>query len=742
MISVIIPMHNAERYIGRCLDSLAAQTFRDLEVWIVDDGSTDGSENACLAHPLLSSGMATVLAGKVRFGVGAARNKGMKFATGDLLFFLDADDYLLPCALQVLHDAYVSSGSSIVVGGAFRQSADGRVLKSNAPALSMEMGDTMHCGKQAIAALVMDYIQTNDVYAVSHCWGRLYERRLIVDHDIRFDESMRLGEDGVFNTRCLLHAESVTVINKPLYGFQMHGGSLSREPINAKQLVHDFRRIKDGLVRFFALNYMIPEQDINAHIANLIISHLIYTSRSGGNEDELRWQIDELLESKFVQDMLECYVPKDGQDLEIPMLMKGGMPSALLDRCRKRAGDSGGGERVVALTEKDVLLHRIKESGRLVVIRGYDVVGWKLLDMLNDAGIFVWAFTDRDEAKHGFGYGGYPIVPMSEVPKDALCVIAAMSIADVVDDLEQHGLYNWLAADVLLSDYDCTQDSPDFQIDETRWQVESVRISHAAYRKPDYVFIRSLDVMITERCSMKCKDCSNLMQYFEKPRDFDVAEVILDVDDALENVDEVLEARVLGGDAFMHKDWGWMVRWLCEQEKVRRVVVYTNGRIVPDHRAMQSLCHGKVTVSVTDYGQASTKINTLIEMMRKRGVWHKVFVPDVWIDCATISKHNRSQDENDDLFRHCVATNLLTLADGKLFRCPYAASAWLLGVTEDEWFVDVRDEDVDRKNIRAYVNNRDWAMHACDFCTGRILTNTIETAVQTKHALAYERRRA
>jgi hypothetical protein len=210
----------------------------------------------------------------------------------------------------------------------------------------------------------------------------------------------------------------------------------------------------------------------------------------------------------------------------------------------------------------------------------------------------------------------------------------------------------------------------------------------------------------------------------------------------LKNVDEVLEARVLGGDAFMHKDWGWMVRWLCEQEKVRRVVVYTNGKIIPDPIPWRSLYHDKVSISVTDYGQASTRINTIIEMMRKCGVWHKVFIPDTWIDCATISKHNRSQEENDDLFRRCVATNLLTLADGKLFRCPYAASAWLLGVTENEWFVDVRDEDVDRKNIRAYVNNRDWAMHACDFCTGRILTNTIEPAVQTKHALAYERRRA
>jgi hypothetical protein len=436
--------------------------------------------------------------------------------------------------------------------------------------------------------------------------------------------------------------------------------------------------------------------------------------------------------------MLEHYAPKDGQDLEIPMLMKGGMPGTLIDRCRKRAADNGDEERVVALTEKDVLLHRIMMHG-LPVICGYDAVGWEVSRTLNKAGILVWAFTDRDEAKHGVGFDSIPIIPMSDVPKDALCIVAAMSIADVVDELERHDLHTWIPADILLSDIDCTQDNPNFEIDDTKWKIESVRIAHAAYRKPDYVFIRSLDVMITERCSLKCRDCSNLMQYFERPQDFDIEEVIADVQRVLDNVDEILEARVLGGDAFMHKQWYRMVAWLSGQEKIRRVVVYTNGKIIPQD--LSALKHPKVSVFMTDYDKllrAAGKRRLLPYIMMGNEIWHKVVIPDVWIDCATISKHNRTQEENDDLFQRCVATNLLTLADGKLFRCPFAASAWLLGATEDGGRVNVRRQEDLRGRIKKYIK-MECHMPACDYCTGRILTNTIEPAVQTKKALPYKK---
>jgi hypothetical protein len=146
-------------------------------------------------------------------------------------------------------------------------------------------------------------------------------------------------------------------------------------------------------------------------------------------------------------------------------------------------------------------------------------------------------------------------------------------------------------------------------------------------------------------------------------------------------------------------------------------------------------------VYMTDYDKLFREAGlkrVLPRLLAANNIWHKVVIPDVWIDCASIVFHNRTYAENQDLFRRCVATNLLTLADGKLFRCPFAASAWLLGAVEDGGYIDVRQWRGFRDNIRFYLQY-DVAMPACNYCTGRILTNTIEPAVQTKKVLAYRR---
>ena len=347
----------------------------------------------------------------------------------------------------------------------------------------------------------------------------------------------------------------------------------------------------------------------------------------------------------------------------------------------------------------------------MILICGADTIGKKILDGFLPGSI--QGFTDYNKDKKTFC--GLPVYDSSKIPKKfkkALFIISVMSIKSVVDVLEKQGITDWVHGGAFLKG--------------RNYQEESVRIAHQAYLKGT-VFMRSLDIMITEKCSLRCRDCSNLMQYFKKPVNYPIGDVIKSVDNLLPYVDEILEARIMGGDALMHPDWATMAEHLVKSPKIRRVVIYTNGVIVPKYRGI--LSHKKVIFSITDYGlNLSRNVLQLINLFNTHKIKRIINTPDYWIDCASMQKHNRTEEQDDKLFRECVANNLLTLVDGKLFRCPFAASLYLLGVEKEPFgYVDV----MARRIVKDYIN-KETAMSACDYCTSRILTNKIKPAVQIK----------
>jgi glycosyltransferase involved in cell wall biosynthesis len=651
MISVILPVYNAEKFIGRALDSLLAQTYTDFEVIVVDDGSIDRSFDICQERCKMAMGLLKI----EHQGVGAARNIGIQNAGGDLFFFMDADDYLLPNALEALYNGYLESGAPIVVGGVFRQSPQGEAYRFNSPTGFDAQRQILD--KRGIADCVWRYIHTNDCYLVSHCWGRLYAKSII--DKVRFDEIMRIGEDGVFNIQCLFYAERVLVINEPLYCFQVHGASSA---INSAKtyLVRDLNTLHATLDHYFL-----------GHVRDFIST----------------------------------------------------LTSATEDYAEKQQPETTN---YSMLTPKDVLLARIKASTKPIIIYGAGVVGDVLWMTCYDAGIEVAGFCDYDKSLkelHG--------LPVYHEVQDALYIISVLSIRNVVDVLQGK---EWYAGGILLDGINTLQTNA--LIDTGKYQVESCRIAHAAFLKKDYVFLRSLDIMITERCSLKCKDCSNLMQYFEKPRSYNLYKVVAEMNTLLQNVDEILEARVLGGDSFMHKGWASVVNHLVKFDKIRRVVVYTNGVIIPERVDCEVLAHEKVIVSLTDYGVLSKNIDEIIDLLGEYHIKYIVTKPEVWLDCATIHKHYRTQEQNDALFRGCVATSLTTMVDGKVFRCPFSASAYLLGFDFSEDYADVASNKI-RLSVRLDAKR---SLSICDYCTSRILTNTIKPAIQIKKPLEYEGR--
>lgn len=403
---------------------------------------------------------------------------------------------------------------------------------------------------------------------------------------------------------------------------------------------------------------------------------------------------------------------------------------------------------------KQEIINQIKNKQLPVIISGAGIVGKALLSLCMDEGIEVECFCDSSIKAVQSDFCGLEVIYTPDLKnryKDAVIIISVAAIKDVVDLLHNTGFKNWYAGGVLLKDLDVSQDGPDASIDYSKFAIENCILCHDGYMNPDKLFLRSIDLIITERCSLKCRDCSNLMQYYENPKNCDTDKLLKSIDAFCSVIDEVMDFRVIGGDAFMNKEWPVIVSRLTNELKAKRVVLYTNGTIIPNEKYVSILNNSKVLIIITDYGILSKKIHGLKKVLEENSIAYHVLKPDEWLDCAVIAPHNRTLEENKQLYKICCAKNMNTLSDGKLFRCPYSANAARLSAVPDykndymDLFTELNNvSDVEgiraiKNKVRDFVINKNY-LDTCDYCNGRPLAgNAVKPAVQAAKPVVYHK---
>ncbi|MEJ5365241.1 MAG: hypothetical protein WHS86_09080 [Desulfosoma sp.] len=391
-----------------------------------------------------------------------------------------------------------------------------------------------------------------------------------------------------------------------------------------------------------------------------------------------------------------------------------------------------------------------QQDPRPLLIYGAGVVGKVLYQLCEALGLTVEAFCDGSTARANTTFCDRPVIHASDLPhhyQDARFLISVASIKDVVDKLHELGYRTWKAGGPLLKQYRTSPSPQGSSFNYVDFAVETCIWCHDAYLAGSGLFIRSVDVVITERCSLRCKDCSNLMQYYENPRDCDWDKLMASIGRFCDLVDDVLEFRVIGGEAFMNKRWPQVVGHLVSQPKAKRVVLYTNGTILPPKNGLEALKHPKVLVIISNYGKISRKLLPLKKALEDMGIKHYILNIDSWLDCARIEPHHRPSPENKRLFADCCAKNMLTLSDGRLHRCPFSANAFRLGAIPDfpTDYVDLFEAPLSearenlRKEIWNYLHKKEF-LHTCDFCNGRPLAGPeVLPAVQIGKPLPYRK---
>ncbi len=223
LISVIVPCYNVGAYLGKCIDSLIEQTYSNLEILIIDDGSTDGS--AKLMDEYAKKYEDVHCRHRENGGLSAARNTGLELAKGEYISFVDADDWVEPEFIKELYDAIRRSNSGFSVCGYVKEEAEKGVVSFDRE-LTVSSHETMR--------ILGDIYPKENVLTVIAC-NKLYKRELF--KEIRFAEG-KIHEDEFLAHRIVSEADSMAVIAKPLYHYRIREGS-----ITAPKKIQDLRHL-------------------------------------------------------------------------------------------------------------------------------------------------------------------------------------------------------------------------------------------------------------------------------------------------------------------------------------------------------------------------------------------------------------------------------------------------------------------------------------------------------------------
>ncbi len=222
-ISIIIPVYNAEDYLDRCLDSVLDQSFMSFEVILVDDGSNDSSPLICDRYSATDSRFRTIH--KKNGGVSSARNAGMNLAKGEYLMFMDADDALLPDALERMMEGVVDE--DVIVGGYTR-------FIGGVPEKEVHPKKNRSYRGEDMACFFEDNIRRNSEM-IDAPRAKMFRRRTV--GDLRFCEDLSYAEDKIFVLTYLASCQSAHTCDVPVYAYHIRPGSLGSDVSSDRHLM-------------------------------------------------------------------------------------------------------------------------------------------------------------------------------------------------------------------------------------------------------------------------------------------------------------------------------------------------------------------------------------------------------------------------------------------------------------------------------------------------------------------------
>lgn len=303
-LSIVVPVYNVEKYIDRCLESLIDQTFKDFEIILVDDGSTDSSGIICDYYEKKYEGFIKVVH-KPNGGLGSARNEGIKYARGQYIDFVDSDDWMDNDAYEILHDVCGESTPDIVTYG-YRKIYNGEIVSRGTACFNKGYYSKLEIKEVILPESIAHekaFDQVELPVQLSACMC-LYNKSFLNKHNLYFEsERVVLNEDWLFNICCLCRAEGFFVVDKELYNYDTRSTSLSMsfKEDSYERKLNLYKRYKEELELTGNLNESTSYRLKNFWMESIYCCYIIELCAPKINKNRIR----NMLKNESFRDELE-----------------------------------------------------------------------------------------------------------------------------------------------------------------------------------------------------------------------------------------------------------------------------------------------------------------------------------------------------------------------------------------------------------------------------------------------------
>jgi len=382
-----------------------------------------------------------------------------------------------------------------------------------------------------------------------------------------------------------------------------------------------------------------------------------------------------------------------------------------------------------------------------VIVFGTGNLGIMAIKSLQLKNIKLICFVDNNKNNQNKKFKNYDVISAEDLQKNSFkypILICSNNFQYFKRQLESLNIKNYYDSDFLF-------DELDLDNCETAWSQERCKIELDLYnyavqaaRDKNKLQVNSLDLVLTEKCSLKCKDCSNLMQYYAKPVDEDFNLLVKSIDKFMSVTDYVQEIRLIGGEPFMYKKIDDVIKQFSKYSNFKKLIIYTNGTIVPKKERADIYKNDKIFLKISNYGTISRNVSKLEEFLSSNKINFSTERVTRWQDCAKIQKYDRDINLTKEIFGNCCVNDALTLLHGQLYLCPYSAHAENLKaipISKSD-SVDLNNVPVSenlRQQIRSLVFGKEY-LEACKWCNGRDYNvPNVDAAIQTKMPLKYEK---
>ena len=381
-----------------------------------------------------------------------------------------------------------------------------------------------------------------------------------------------------------------------------------------------------------------------------------------------------------------------------------------------------------------------KDTGK-VIIYGATIGGKIIYQCLKYLKIEVAFFCDR--AKGGTQFCDKDVRDPSvlyNIERDYKIVIAVTrSIDSVCHYLAEIHCDKCYFAKRLILDR-CNYD---FECEEN----EKVQVDDFLRKYPIYVdgvcsnqlILPSLEVFITERCTLRCRDCSHLIpRYLSRgAKNYNIYVLIQQIENVLQVVDYIDDLIILGGEPLLHEELPKLLEWGYQNSRIGERTIISNATVVPKDEVFEVMLKTNTRIRLSDYGKYSLALEDIMKECSARQISYFIS-KEPWTDMGKIYNHYYSKTELINVFKNCPFFFALLLLNGKLFRCPHVAHLNNLGIIDsmahdcvDFTYALEKQEEVSAKQEELKKYMKINYLEGCLFCNGiQNGVQEIEPAVQ------------